>query len=160
MVVRLSALRTGRLYPQEILLVLISVKRLSQPQGHSAIGRILCQWKIPMTPAGIETATFRFVATAVPIVEKYWMVNMAYGFVKNTACSVKWTWEPPITYLDDLQPPESLEKDLFGIHIFRLSYHRRRMPIQQKIWKAVVLYVVCSFLILFAHMTSAYNKLP
>jgi len=51
MVVRLSALRTGRLYPQEMLLVLISV-------SHSAIGRILCQWKIPM----IEPATFRFVA--------------------------------------------------------------------------------------------------
>jgi len=47
--------------------------RLSRPQGHSAIGRILCQWKFPMTPAGIEPATFRFVAqhlnhcaTAVP----------------------------------------------------------------------------------------------
>jgi len=46
---------------------------LSHPQGHSAIGRILYQLKIPMTPAGIETATFRFVAqylnhcaTAVP----------------------------------------------------------------------------------------------
>jgi len=29
--------------PQEILLVLISVRGLSRPQGHSAIGRILCQ---------------------------------------------------------------------------------------------------------------------
>ena len=47
--------------------------RLSRPQDHSAIGMILCQWKIPMTPAGIEPATFRFVtqhlnhcANAVP----------------------------------------------------------------------------------------------
>ena len=62
------------LYPQKILLVLISVKILSRPQGHSAIGRILRQWKIPMTPPGIEPTTFRFVgqhlnhcATAVPI---------------------------------------------------------------------------------------------
>ena len=33
--------------------------RLSRPQGHSAIGRILCQRKIPTTQAGIEQATFR-----------------------------------------------------------------------------------------------------
>ena len=33
---------------------------LSQPQGHSAFGRILCQWKIHW-PAGIEPATFQFV---------------------------------------------------------------------------------------------------
>ena len=71
--VRLSALSTGRLYPQEMLLVLISVKRHSRPQDHSAIGRIWCQWKIPMTPT-----SFRFVAqhlnhctTAVPYKPRY-----------------------------------------------------------------------------------------
>jgi len=48
--------------------------RLNRPQGHSAIGRILCEEKIPLTPAAIETATFRFVvqhlnycASAVPL---------------------------------------------------------------------------------------------
>ena len=55
-VVRLSALRTGRLYPQLIFLVLISVKRLSQPQEG------LYQLKIPMTPPGIEPAIFLLVA--------------------------------------------------------------------------------------------------
>ena len=60
MVVRLSALRTGRLYPPGNTPG--TRQRLSPPQGHSAIGRILCQSKIPMTPAGIEPATFRFVA--------------------------------------------------------------------------------------------------
>ena len=43
---RLSALRAGHLYPPVNAPGTHFCKRLSQPQGHCAIGRILYQWKI------------------------------------------------------------------------------------------------------------------
>jgi len=53
---------------------------LSRPQGHSAIGRIFISMKNPLTLAGIEPATFRFVAqhlnhctTAVPLCDIHQM---------------------------------------------------------------------------------------
>jgi hypothetical protein len=52
-VVRMSALRTGRLYP--LTLISFRVKPLVRPEG-------LSQWKIPIISSGIETATFRVLA--------------------------------------------------------------------------------------------------
>jgi hypothetical protein len=82
--VRLSALRTGCLYPHEIFLVIRAIVRPEQ----------LCQWKNPVTPLGIDPATFQFVAqclnhyaTTCPLTmvrhlqkwlgKKMWLINQS-----------------------------------------------------------------------------------
>jgi hypothetical protein len=62
-VVRLSALRTGRLNPppHNIFLVLISVSGCFEPRATVRPKR-LCQWKTWITRSGIESATFWPVA--------------------------------------------------------------------------------------------------
>ena len=60
--VSLSALRTGRLYHQEILPVLIYVRGLVDPRAIVRSAGFYVNEKFAMTSPGIKPVTFRFVA--------------------------------------------------------------------------------------------------
>ena len=61
MMSRLLAARIDRLYPQERFLELISIRGYVDPRVIVPM-EIVSKGKIPVTPSGIEPATFRIVA--------------------------------------------------------------------------------------------------
>jgi hypothetical protein len=100
-VVNLSTLCTALLYPhtspQEIVMVLISVKGYVDPRVVVRLEE-LCQWKIPVTPSGIETANFRLVAQFVgkQLIKIYlWPANFVscrlyYSLILRVRCKEKY----------------------------------------------------------------------
>jgi hypothetical protein len=72
-VVRLSALRTGHLYPQKNIAGTHFCQKLSRPKGHSAAGRVLNKSTVKYSVPGLKiikiTHCHRTVKYSMPIVK-------------------------------------------------------------------------------------------
>jgi hypothetical protein len=116
-VVRSSALRTGHLYPPGNI-----PGTIVRPEG-------LCQWKIPVTPSGIEPATFRFVEQClnqlrhrVPpglnCMSVYIYCIIYYIYIHTLPHNDQWTFDCLLNVIDVIgvhfQTTNGISSTLFG----------------------------------------------